>query len=353
MARTIFMAAHAVGYVVFMLPTHILVVYKANDFQMLAYMIVVWLCSFMSVVVTGNLLTNIEGICHLWNGNFSFQRNFAEKFMPAYNPSAYPTNKILRAFLALELFLCAAAGILISVHSILFPDTAPYMLFTVPPQLIFLPMRLYTAFFFSVSAIGTTALLALYIAQGLEFFFIAFPLLSKELKMGLKKYETCDKLRTIKNLVIAYRSLTVLMAHFNHSFCGVIMPFELIFGNLTIFCNVTAALFWEKLDTSTTKPCLMIVAAFSMSGFACFLSLGGLLHVQSGKTIKSWRLGFWNGKFDRMYMKRVKRSCTHIQVNSWGCLKVKPLTALKYVNSSSKGTFRAILMLRKAFMKKI
>jgi len=269
--------------------------------------------------------------------------------MPGYDPSVSHKNKIFKALLTLEASLCAATGILISIHSLLFPARAPYILFTVPPHLIFLPLRLFSAFFFTISAIGTTALLALYIAQGLGMIFMALPLLSKELKMGLPTYQTSDDLRTIKNLISVYQSLAVLMSHFNHTFVGVIAPFELIFGNLTMFCNVTVTLFWEELDANTI-PFLMVTGTFAVLGFHCFLSLAGTLYVQSGKTINSWRLGFWSRRDDRMYMKRVKRSCTALQVNSLGCLKVKPLTALKYVNSSSRGTFRAIIMLRKAFI---
>lgn len=239
---------------------------------------------------------------------------------------------------------------MITLHAFIFPTAGPYLLYGVPERLINFPLRLGYAYIgFGIFANGACVLLALYIALGLSAFFTFYPLL-KELKLGLKEYKTQDNLRSKENLVHGYRCLQIFMGQINRAISNIFVPFEVIFGNLSLFCSVTLTLFAKNLGLDTV-PFMVTTAAFAIFGFAAFFTLAGILNVKSRKAVMSWKVERWEKRSDKMYVKRVKKSCREISVQSWGMMRVRPVTAIKYVNSTGKATFRAILMLRKALVK--
>ncbi len=240
---------------------------------------------------------------------------------------------------------------MITLHAFIFPTAGPYLLYGVPERLITFPLRLgYALFSFGVLANGACVLLAMYIALGLSVYFTFSPLL-KELKLGLKEYKTQDYLRSKENLVHGYRCLQIFMGQVNRAISNIFIPFEVIFGNLALFCSVTLTLFSKNLGLDTV-PFMVTTAAFAIIGFALFFTLAGVLSVKSRKAVISWRVERWDKRIDKMYVKRVKKSCREISVQSWGMMRVRPVTAIKYVNSTGKATFRAILMLRRALVSK-
>lgn len=126
--------------------------------------------------------------------------------------------------------------------------------------------------------------------------------LFREMKLGHRNYHTTDNLRSAQNLVQVYQYLKIWNLHTNQVFCSIFVPFEIIFGNLAMYCNVTLELFWTELPVQSASF-LITTSGFASLGFVIFLTLAGLLITKSNSVLKSWKLEQWSKLSEKKFLK--------------------------------------------------
>ncbi|CAL8072498.1 unnamed protein product [Orchesella dallaii] len=336
-AKSIHSAMWLLAYAWLVLPTHIWELYKAQNFHKLSYTVVIMLCATMGIILDGILTFNATGVCQVINGLYKILDRFPEKYMPNYD---YKKDKI-RTMLADDSFIistvfCVWLGFMIALHCWLRPTAPAYLLFMIPKHAHNIPIYIIASSWFSIYAINVTVVLATIPLHGLLYFIYILPIIQTEIRLGHKKrYKTIDLLRAQRHLVLNYKMVEIFVKFMNVEIGITFVGLQLLFTQITLFCNVTLIFQWAELKMNT-KVVLTFIAGFATFGWACFLYVAGTQYGYSDKAKESWRLDFWSTKEERLYMERVKWSLRPFSFGDGKRFVIKPVTVLLFMNSVSQ-----------------
>ncbi|CAL8072496.1 unnamed protein product [Orchesella dallaii] len=349
-ARSIHSAMWLLAYAWIVLPTHILELYRMQNLHKLSYTVVIMLCATMGIILDGILTFNATGVCQVMNALYKILDSFPEKYMPNYD---YKQDKI-RTMLADASFIistvfCVWLGFMVALHCWLRPLAPTYLLFMNSKHAHNIPIYIIASSWFSIYAINVTVVLATIPLHGLLYFIYILPIIQTEIRLGhRKRYKTIDLLREQRHLVVNYKMVEIFVKCMNVEIGFTFVALQLLFTQITLFCNVTLIFQWAEVQINT-KLLLTFLAGFATFGWACFLYVAGIQYGYSEKAIQSWKLEYWSTRKERLYIQRVKRSLRPFSFGDGKRFVIKPITVLKFVKSVSQNTFRSLITFGNVF----
>lgn len=133
----------------------------------------------------------------------------------------------------------------------------------------------------------------------------------------------------------------------NRVFALAFIPLQGIFTGMTICGNLILIQHWGEMKLSS-RLLLLTITSFAAFGWAIFLSLAGLIWLESGKTLKSWRvMSLVKDRQDIGYVKRIKLSCKPFVFGYGKFMNIKPKNFLQHLRRVSRGTLKALIGSRK------
>ncbi|CAL8085302.1 unnamed protein product [Orchesella dallaii] len=355
-ARTVHNFLWLLCYAVVVLPTHVYEVYRSgngvNTFasnRTVIYLLLATILSYLSVLFLGVIATMPLTLCQVVNSFYKFMETFPVKYIRTYNRKKEKRKmKMLEFVITGSTISVLSVVFLIVLHCYSHPTSSAYPAFRayIPSHLVAIPAYILSSTWFSVSAISYAAVSNIVIIHAIHYFFYAFPIIRNELRRGRPRYKTLDILREPDHLVLNYRTLQVLVGIINTEICVVLIPAQALIIAAILVSNVSLAFQWE-LFTITTKIFLITVSVVFLVGWSIFLWMAGQQFRESKKTVASWKLGGWDRRFDRMYMKRVKRACQPICFGDGKRFLLNPTKVLLFINSVNRNSFKAFAMYRK------
>ena len=178
------------------------------------------------------------------------------------------------------------------------------------------------------------------------YFSVFLKIFPREFKPNQKQYNTINALRCPNNLPVQYRSLEVLHKNALEIAAPCIIPIQVIFTNLCLFCNFTLITQWNKMNT-VTKAVLLLWTCAVLVAWITGLQFGGWMRLKSIQVLRSWYFYEWS-KADMKYMRRFQRSCKPLAIRVGKMYCIKRNSVLTFLRGIVRGTFRALLTLHKS-----
>jgi len=237
-----------------------------------------------------------------------------------------------------------------SCHYLLFPRTPIYFTSLVPlhwnklfPYLYFCNLISYW-----VVVYGLSCHFLFWVNLLLNLSLTLHPIVHNELRLNRKSYRTINNLRSPHNLSLFYRSVEVLMKIGNKSIQPIIIPMQSFVTYYAVFTNYTLISGWSQMDRSMIAILLMgTIVSVAACGFT--LQFGGWFSRNSIMLVKSWKV-YAILPETRKYYRRFMKSCRPLGFRAeeeYGQILLRSLTVLKFFQGAIRGTFRALLTLRK------
>jgi hypothetical protein len=161
-----------------------------------------------------------------------------------------------------------------------------------------------------------------------------------------KRYKTKLSLRRPDTLLLEYRLLETIVFNANELYGHYTLPTNALVGQFVIFANVTMIRDWVELDGYS----ICVLSATSLV-IMCFwvtvLEVCGKEYSMGMRVLKSWKYLKFQSSVEAKYFHKVKKTCPVIQIGLAGFFTVKRKTVLNFMKGISRGTFRALIALKK------
>lgn len=266
-----------------------------------------------------------------------------DKYMKDYNFKKDKNfTKFLEVFMFCSYIFCLWLGVMVAAHCYLKPMAPTYLLFNTDKRHVSTFIYLLASSWFAWFAISVTAILGAIPFFGILYFAYFLPIINKELRFNQKSYKTSDILRKPNHLVLTWRTLEIFIKYVNVEMAFTFVYLQIVFVQIILFSVVTLTYQWDLVRWNTIAF-LTGTSLFALFGWSLFLVVAGFQYRCSQDTIDSWRLESWTNKADRLYMERFKWSCRAFSFGDGKRYFIRPVTALKYMNSVSRNTFRALI----------
>lgn len=276
--------------------------------------------------------------------------NFLDTFtLPTYQPDKALNNYILDMFLMVGWLSTSFFSAMVSAHFFIFPRSLCYVTSDLPPNASYFWV-IWTGVYFTNCAMGTGTLLGIITSYLSIYYFAVIPIFTKELK--LKKnatYVTKPILRTnVENLTFVYRTIEILHNLVISGLGILIVPLQTIMLQIGLFCNLMLVRNGNELPFFVF---ILLVGGSLVStiGWGIILQFSGRIFELSKKTLNSWKSDnlFITRRRDVKYLMTFKKSCKPLRVGYGKYYNIKPVSVLTFLKGVVRGTFRAILTLKK------
>jgi len=274
-------------------------------------------------------------------------------FTENYMPRCPKRNQVILSYLRSILVIAATMGhllipILFLIQYFFLPDGFYHPIADIPrsnPYYNF-AFILYGLHYYTTLSVGVGCLsFILVLLSNLVPFLLV---IGSELRLNRKSYGgTSNKLRQLKNLFSVYRSVELLVLYSNHAVRPIVIPYQTLTGEFSVFCNVTLILHWNSLEVST-RWLFGLFSCISTIAWSSYLQIGGLLIQNSTKTIESWSKSHF-GKINEKYITRFVKRCRPLACRvdeRYGQFCVSSESILIYLNALSEGTLCALVALK-------
>jgi hypothetical protein len=161
-----------------------------------------------------------------------------------------------------------------------------------------------------------------------------------------KLCQTKPALRRQETLLLEYRLLETIVFNVNELYGKYMLPSNALVGQFVIFANVTMIRDWVELDEYS----ICVLSATSlviMSFWVIVLEVCGKEYSMGMRVLKSWKYLKFQSSVDAKYFHKVKKACPVIQIGMAGFFTVKRKTILNFMKGITRGTFRAVIALKK------
>ncbi|OXA53964.1 hypothetical protein Fcan01_10482 [Folsomia candida] len=162
-----------------------------------------------------------------------------------------------------------------------------------------------------------------------------------------KKSNTYNLLRTVKYLPHEYACVQLLHQRVNDSFGNLMGILHGEFLNFIISCYVILALNWNLMDIYA-KMQLLVPSITSQLCWSIGLKIAGSFYKSLNAMLKSWRNLHHKSPEEMKYFKKYAKTCQPLTFGAPGVFTIKRLTVLTFSMNVFKGTFKAVLALRRA-----
>jgi len=174
------------------------------------------------------------------------------------------------------------------------------------------------------------------------------PIITRELRANCTNYRTTKDLRTVQNLLIAYRSLEVYHKVSMEFLSVSLIPIETAVVQLILTCNFILIRHGAKLSSIPLTLALFWSVLF-LGFWTVFLNVCGLFLKHSEGTIRSWKRLTFKDPMDAKIFARFRKSCRPMKVGQGDYYTIKRLTVLTFLRGIIRGTFRVMLTLPSNF----
>ncbi|CAL8140535.1 unnamed protein product [Orchesella dallaii] len=341
-------------YLLLVIPTHILETRRRNDFEEFNFIIVVWLGSLMGLSFIGLGVTKCQEVGQSINGYLKFLKDFERKFVPARSLQLQIIHRKFKTSTILVTSMVYGLTILLMGHYILYPHSSPYFTYMISPHYLSRWMYIVQGAMYGLPLFGIFTILAAFEMFGLSYIFYFRLIYSQELRLGLSpsKYIAIEALRKPENLVLTWRSIQLILNAVNSILRYHYFPLQAILTKISVFCNVTLVLYWERLNL-ISKLVMIAASVLATVGWSLVLKYGGMIFKTGKGVVNSWKLNRFPDRQTRAYMKRFKRSCKPIFIGADGVYVIRPASVLNFLRGNTRGTMRALLSLRKTLAKNL
>ncbi len=342
--RVTFIWTWWVAYVIIVLPTHLYTLHSNSELTKFNFTIIIHVGCWGASIIIGVFCVKAEELCQVFNAILKYFPDFKDKYMKSYDFKKDKMYYLLLEFLTVAAFwFCFALAFFIALDSYVRPTAAPYVLFSIEPRLITWPIYLIGATWQAFFAVGVGSVIGFIGYSGILFMGLLLPLIKKELRPGLKSYKTCASLRSDPfNLVTTWRSIEILIKYINLAVGFALLYCQFCMTTIILFSVVTSVYQWN-ISGLLIKSFMVFAGCFCFIAWTIFLSLAGIQYKWSEDTIKSWNYNHWHNKKDFAYMQRIILCCTPFSIGDGHRFFVRPITVLKFFNSVSRNTFRALI----------
>jgi len=241
-------------------------------------------------------------------------------------------------------FLLSAYFILYSFTDINLYSTLSLLLKSrILKLLLFIFMSFYTVYCMvcvMVTFLVTDVILAMII------FFVSF--VKHELHFKPRKSYATNKseLRKPRILSIEYRKVELIVKAAMEFIGPLLFIAQVLVGHLGLMVNFVLVRHWDDVSIESVLIILMITIGVQVF-WVCVLSLGGNTTQQFGKVVASWKYSLRTGsKRESTFMKKFRKSCRPIVIGLEGYIKLRRISACKYLYGYSRSTFRILLTIR-------
>ncbi|CAL8143491.1 unnamed protein product [Orchesella dallaii] len=345
-------------YAVIVLPTHAVQLHLASDDiqsfrsnKFIIYLVLGILFCCTVTLVMGTVILNPSVICQLINSLLKYVESFPVKYVSTIDP-VHERLK-MRLFETLILITVGSMAFVISfvfIHCFLHPTAPAYPTFNVSKEYLSLPIYLFSCTWLSLSEFASVLMIMAILMFAELYFLYVFPVLRNEMKLGKaeSRYKTNGILREPHHLVVNWRAQEILLKIFNVEIGLIIVPIQGIVTAIVLFCSLSLVFQWH-LFRFNTKILLTGAAIWITTGWSIILFMAGQQYQVSIHTLESWKSGRWNGKLNRDYMLKFKRSCRPLGLGDGKRYEITPLKVLEFANSLSKNMFRAFIAYAEVF----
>jgi hypothetical protein len=130
---------------------------------------------------------------------------------------------------------------------------------------------------------------------------------------------------------------------------GYALPTHVLVEQLVIFSNVTMIREWTELDVYSNSISVLAGATYVILSFwIIVLEVCGKGHSIGKKVLKSWRNLKFQSSSEAKYFHKVRKSCPVIYFGAPNTFRIRRKTFLNFVKGISRGTFRALIALKKS-----
>jgi len=120
---------------------------------------------------------------------------------------------------------------------------------------------------------------------------------------------------------------------------------QVLMGHVGLMVNYVLVRHWN--DVSVESIIIIVFISIAVQVFWVFmLSLGGNTTQQFGKVVASWKYLRIGSKEESTFMKKFRKSCRPIVIGLKGYIKLRRISACKYLYGYSRSTFRMMLTIR-------
>lgn len=184
----------------------------------------------------------------------------------------------------------------------------------------------------------------------MEFYFysgtVLVPMVVREFRLGLSenRYMADASFRQPENFTMAYRAIQIGLMMANQ-LCGkFLVPAQAFVSLLFIFCNYVLIRHGDLLSGAGRAFMTVWVVATPL-GWLLILMLGGYLHSNGQKILKSWKTFKWKSRREAELMKRFARSCQPVKICFGSVYVIKRVSAMVFTRGLVRGLMRALLTL--------
>lgn len=174
------------------------------------------------------------------------------------------------------------------------------------------------------------------------------PTIIKEFKLGKpnSSYRCSKDFRSPSNLTLYYRSTQILLLYANIALGPFIIPMHTASTMLFVY-GLNIFITRGKSMAVIARALVLIWAILGAGAWGLALLVGGYVHLQGTKCLKSWKLFCWENKREQKYMSKFRKSCRPWAIGYGNMLRVRRTSLLKFFKGLSKGLMRALLTLGK------
>ncbi|OXA54721.1 hypothetical protein Fcan01_10310 [Folsomia candida] len=200
-------------------------------------------------------------------------------------------------------------------------------------------------YFRSVLVIWLVFLFLLSVA--LVFTFCFSPMITSDFRGDVTRPKCSPELREPSNFTRTYRTIEILLSLILENFGYILLPIQALVGQYGLVCNYVIIMQWDQMGVAS-KAFLISQMIMIQAAWVLCLTFGGWINFNSVKVLKSWKCLKLSGKEEAKYMSKFRKSCRPLYIGYPGVLKIRKVTALKYFQGVTRGTFRMLLAVKNA-----
>jgi len=171
---------------------------------------------------------------------------------------------------------------------------------------------------------------------------IALPFVLKECHAGLKNYRSKDSMREVKNILLVYRTIEIIVKMWMDVFGHLFIPAQNLCGQIALVISYTLINTSHLLDSQALIP-LVFIFLMSQLIWMSVLIFGGTLANKGVMVLGSWRFLKTKNSTEAKYIAKYRKGCNPLKIGLLGVFTIKRLTFPKYVYGLTRGIFRALL----------
>lgn len=304
------------------------------------------------IVIVTNVLNVFlyKDVIRLFEAMIILNNYLSMNFLKHGNPVTRRYSLILNSLAIIITFSLPAAGIMLFSSFCLYPNLPVLFGNLISNESYHWWVAVPCAIFYGSSMCVMYGNLA-FLSEILVVYMMVFvPILTHEFNLSSKfpssKYQMKDSMRTqSSNLIAVYRAVQLLHGYCMSIFGVFLVPLHGLILHLVGFGIFLGVEHRKDLHISTLFP----VSLWCVFGFVLWvtvLMVGGFMHLQGRRTIRSWTLYKWRDPLETKIMKKFAKSCCPLSLSYGKAYLITRLSTFKFFSTLNKVTFRTILTFR-------